>query len=89
MMEYVGTEFRRLENEMIDYAVFLQYDPLFSSMTFEPKPFSAVEKYMREDLKWTTLFLERDDKTLEEKSKKMTEFIKDCYHKFVVKVPSP
>ena len=72
---------------MVDYAIELQWTPAVSSLFFEPKPFSAVEKYMREDLNSTLRFIRRDDKTAEEKSKVMVEFIEDCYHKFVVKVP--
>lgn len=34
LMQYVGQEFQKLENEMIDYAAYMHWDPPSSSLTY-------------------------------------------------------
>lgn len=85
-MEYVGTEFRKIEDEMVDYAASLQFDPMISSLKYEPKPFRTMEEYIKRDYDRLLYTLKRPDRSEEEKVKEMTEFVFDTYRKFTVKV---
>lgn len=66
-MELVAKQFKQVIDDIFDYAVFLQHDARFSSLTWEPKPFTVVEKYMEKDFENVDYFLKRKDKSLEEK----------------------
>lgn len=85
-MLYVGSEFRQIEEDMIDYAAYLHWDPLYSSMMYEPIPFAAIEKDMLEDLKWGVIDLKQKDKPLEPKITQMVELVNSFYRRFNLKV---
>lgn len=85
-MQYVAADFKRIQGEIFDYALYLQSNELFSSLSYEPKPFSVVEKYMEDDMKDLNSFLLYGSDTIEEKQKKMTHFVSECLRKFKLKV---
>lgn len=89
IMEYAAEAYRHQENELLDYAEYLQNDALFSSLTWEPKPFSAIEKFMQQDLKRTAELLSNGNMSPEEKGKMMRELLLDSFGKFSNKVLLP
>lgn len=89
LMQIVRREFRKIEDEMIDYAAYLEWDPLYSSLSYEPLPFRAMENDMREDLKWGVLELQMKNKPLEPKIQKMVDLVNSFYTRFNRKVLPP
>lgn len=71
---------------MMSYAGDLHWDPLFSSLHYEPIPFRAIEKDMEEDLKWGIIDLEQKDKPIEPKIKHMVDLVRSFYKRFNLKV---
>jgi hypothetical protein len=57
-----------------------------SSLTWEPKPFRAVEKWVYEETERVNNFLMLDAETLEVKAGKMREFVSNTTRKFKNKV---
>lgn len=77
MIQIISQDYKKIEGEIFDYAAYLQHDAIFTSLTFEPKPFSAVEKHIEYDLnKICKFFIDAED-SVEVKSKKMKDFLLD------------
>ncbi len=86
MIQIISQEYKKLEGEIFDYAVYLQHNELFTSLNFEPKPFSAVEKHILYDLNKICDFFMDPEESVEVKSKKMKEFLLDKMRYFRIKV---
>jgi serine/threonine-protein kinase RIO1 len=89
VLHWVSEAYKAIESELYDYAAYLQCNAMASSLTWEPKPFRAVEKWVYEEMERVTRFVHSAAESPEDKAAKMAVFVADTTRKFRTKVLLP
>lgn len=72
----VSEDYKRIESDIYEYAVYLQSNQLASDLNYEPAPFKSIEENIMEEMKSINrTIIQEEGIDLEIKNKMMRDFI--------------
>lgn len=71
----ISADYKRIEEDIYEYAVYLQANQLATSLDFEPLPFQAIQQMVEEELEELQRVLLQEDVPLRERADLMRKFL--------------
>jgi hypothetical protein len=76
MLKIVSEDYKSIESDIYEYAVYLQSNQLASDLNYEPAPFKVIEESIMEDMRnINKSIIQNDSIEIEIKHKMMRDFI--------------
>jgi hypothetical protein len=87
ILKMVSKDYKQIEADIYEYAVYLQSNELATSYTYQPHPFEEIERELMEEMKSINkTIIQQETLTLNEKTRLMRDFIMEATEKFKKKV---
>jgi hypothetical protein len=76
MLKIVSEDYKRIESDIYEYAVYLQSNQLATDINYEPAPYKVIEEKVMEEMKNVNRAIIQDEEIdLEVKNKMMRDFV--------------
>lgn len=82
MIKLIREEYKQIESDIYEYAVYLQSNQLASTIDYEPRPFAQLEAQLMEELRTVNRKILQEEGDAEEKLKAMRDFLLKAIGRF-------
>ena len=87
MLRMVSEDYKRIESDIYEYAVYLQSNQMASDLNYEPAPFKSLEENILDEMKTLNrTIIQEEGIDVELKNKMMRDFIVTTMEKLRKKV---